>query len=159
MKLTAQTRRQFCTHGCRAVSLAALGGALATALESCGGSSPTSASGGNALPTVNGVAGGGGITVAIDASSPLAAVGSAALVQSPAGQVLVAHTAQNTFTALSSRCTHAACAITDYASNAFVCTCHGSRFDTSGRVLNGPATVPLAQYQTDFTNGVLTIVA
>jgi len=161
MKLTEQTRRQFCTHGCQAVSLAALGGAVATVLESCGGSSPTSASGGTALPTVTGAVGGGGggITVTIDATSPLSPVGGLALVQSPAGTVLVAHTAQNTFTALSARCTHQACAVTNYAGNAFVCPCHGSQFDTSGRVLNGPATVPLSSYQTDFTNGVLTILA
>jgi hypothetical protein len=43
---------------------------------------------------------------AITASSPLAAVGSAALVQTSGGDFLVAHTSQSVFVALSAICTH-----------------------------------------------------
>jgi len=45
------------------------------------------------------------------------------------------------------------------ADASYVCPCHGSRFDTSGRVLNGPVSRSLRQYQTQFANGVLTITA
>ncbi len=162
MKIEAQTRRQFCTGACRAASVTALGAALATILESCGGSGgPTSASGLNvsSLPFVSGTPSNGTIVVTIDSSSPLAATGGAALVRSSIGDVLVARTGSSTFTALSSVCTHQACEITGWAGSAFVCPCHGSSFDTSGRVINGPAFSPLQQYHTQFVNGTLTISA
>ncbi len=151
-----QTRRQFCT---RAVSIAALGGALGAILQGCSSGSPTSASSIQALPLVTGTDANGAVVVDIGASSPLAAVGSAALVQTPSALVLVAHTAQDSFTALSSLCTHQACTIQGYANQEFVCTCHGSQFSTSGQVLSGPAFAPLTQYHTQFASGVLTITA
>jgi cytochrome b6-f complex iron-sulfur subunit len=162
MESKGQTRRQFCGNTCRIASVAALGAALAPILESCGGAgSLTGPGGGNfsALPTVNGTASNGTIVVTIDANSPLAAVGSAALVHSSAGDVLVAHTGQGTFNALSAICTHQACEITGWGGSAFVCPCHGSTFDTSGRVLGGPAFASLRQYATQFADTTLTISA
>jgi hypothetical protein len=74
----------------------ALGGAV---LGACGGGSSTSSSGINApaLPRVTGTAGGGGVQVTIDAASPLASPGAAALVQSPLGTLLVSRTAADAF--------------------------------------------------------------
>ena len=65
---------------------------------------------------------------------------------------------QDTFSALSSICTHQTCAINGHSGQTFV-PCHGSQFDSSGRVLNGPAPSALRQYQTQFAGGVLTITA
>ena len=161
MESKAQTRRQFCGRTCRIASVAALGGALATVLESCGGSGLTSASGVNAsaLPTVSGTAANGTIVVTIDGGSPLAAVGGAALVRSSIGDALVARTGDSTFVALSSQCTHQACEITGWGASRFVCPCHGSTFDTSGRVMNGPAASPLRQYTAQLAGNTLTISA
>jgi cytochrome b6-f complex iron-sulfur subunit len=108
---------------------------------------------------VNGTIANGAIVVAVDSASPLATVGNAALVRSSAGDVLVARTAQGSFTALSATCTHQACEITGYANQTFVCPCHGSQFNTSGGVVSGPAPAPLHQYSTQFTNNTLTITA
>ena len=127
------TRREFCRQ-CSVAGLAALGGAV---LGACGG----------------------GIQVSIDTASPLASPGSAALVQSPLGTVLVSRTGTDTFTAVTATCTHESCTITGFADSSYVCPCHGSRFDTSGRVLNGPASRALRQYQAQFANGVLTVTA
>jgi Rieske Fe-S protein len=101
----------------------------------------------------------GALVIAIDASSPLAAIGSAALARSPSAVVLVAHTAQDSFTALSATCTHQACTITGLGNQTFVCPCHGSQFSTSGQVLNGPASISLRRFTTQFANNVLTITA
>jgi len=150
-----QTRRQFCGQ---AVSLALVSGALGTILDGCS-SSPTSPSNASQLPVANGTSANGGVTVAVDSSSPLSSVGSMALVQSPAGDFLVAHTAQSSFVALSAICTHQTCVITGFASQTYVCPCHGSTFDISGRVLGGPAPASLRQFQTAFAGNVLTITA
>jgi Rieske Fe-S protein len=97
------------------------------------------------------------VQVQIDSSSPLAAVGGAALVRSSSGYVLVARTGDQAFTALTSICTHQTCTIDGWDGSGYVCPCHGSRFTTSGRVVNGPAPAPLRSFNTAFANNVLTI--
>jgi cytochrome b6-f complex iron-sulfur subunit len=149
-----QSRRTFVAQIAGATMF---GGTLGALLQGCGG--VTSPSGVPALPTVNGTSASGGVTLTIDATSPLSAVGSAALVQSAKGGFLVGHTAQNAFVALTAICTHETCTITGFGSQNYVCPCHGSTFDINGRVLNGPAPSALRQYPTQFTNGVLTITA
>jgi cytochrome b6-f complex iron-sulfur subunit len=139
------------------VSLAAFGGAAGALLQGC--SSPTSPSDVPALPTVGASVANGAILVTVDASSPLSNVGSAALVQSSLGFYLVARTGQSAFTALGATCTHQTCTITGFGSSNYVCPCHGSTFDTSGRVLSGPAPSALRQHATQFANNILTISA
>jgi Rieske Fe-S protein len=107
---------------------------------------------------VAGTAAGSSITVTL-AGTPLATAGTLALVRTGAGDVLVAHAPGGAFTALSTACTHQACEVTAFASQAFVCPCHGSEFDVDGRVVRGPATAPLRQYTTQLAGDVLTITA
>jgi cytochrome b6-f complex iron-sulfur subunit len=47
---------------------------------------------------------------------------------------------------ISARCTHLGCTV-DWNPNedAFVCPCHGSRFDAEGQVIDGPANAPLTR--------------
>ncbi len=148
------SRRMFVTQ---AACLTAFGGVLGAMLQGCGG--VTSPSDVPALQTVNGTRVSGGITVAVDTTSPLSAVGSAALVHTSIGDFLVAHTGQNTFVALNAICTHQTCTITGFGNQNYVCPCHGSTFDVNGRVLGGPAPAALRQYPTQFSSGVLTITA
>jgi cytochrome b6-f complex iron-sulfur subunit len=154
MTCSGQTRRRFCSQ---AVTLAVFGGAIGSILEGC--SSPTSPSNAPPLPTVNGTPVSGGITLAIDSSSPLSTVGSAALVQASVGAFLVAHPTLNSFVALSAICTHQTCVITGFENQTYVCPCHGSTYDINGHVTGGPAPASLHQYPAQFANGVLTITA
>jgi Rieske Fe-S protein len=160
--MTEQTRRQFCAQACQIASVAAVAGSVGTLLQACGGGGG-GITGGSlpsnvpALSTLSATAVSGGVTLNIDAGSPLAAVGSAALVQSPSGLILVAHTAADAFTAVTATCTHESCTITGFTGQDFVCPCHGSRFSTSGVVQNGPATRPLRSFTTRFASNVLTI--
>lgn len=55
------------------------------------------------------------------------------------------------FSCTSLTCTHSGCT-TEYSGSEFNCSCHGSRFDEQGTVLNGPANRPLKKYQTKYLN-------
>jgi len=145
-------RRDFCAHTWRLVSIGTLG-SFAGACSS----NPMSPSSAPALAVLTPPVVGGTITLNVDASSPLQAVGSAVLLQTSGGNVLVAHTAQSSFNAMTAVCTHEGCIVNGYTGAAFVCPCHGSQYNTNGTVVQGPAVAALARYNTQFTNGVLTI--
>jgi cytochrome b6-f complex iron-sulfur subunit len=62
------------------------------------------------------------------------------------------------FSALTSVCTHSGCDRNwTFGNNRFTCTCHNSIFDTSGKVLQGPANLPLTQFATGVSGTTLTI--
>ncbi|MFO7826919.1 MAG: Rieske (2Fe-2S) protein [Cyclobacterium sp.] len=64
----------------------------------------------------------------------------------------------NQYSALTSVCTHSQCDRNwTFGNQVFTCTCHGSRFDTQGGVINGPATQPLTSYAVTEENGNLII--
>jgi cytochrome b6-f complex iron-sulfur subunit len=147
------SRRNFCVHACQTASCLALG----SLIQACGGGGGSAPSNVPQLQVVNGSVSGSAVVVQIDSSSPLATVGGAAMVRSSGGAFLVARTGQETFSALTSTCTHQACTITGFDNTNFVCPCHGSRFTPSGKVLNGPASAPLRNFATQFSNNVLTI--
>ena len=145
------TRREFCACACQTAALLAAG-----TFAACGGSSTSPSTNAPQLGTVTGTVSGRTVSVTVDAGSALAAVNSAAMVQTSLGTFLLARTAQDTFSALTAVCTHEGCSVTGFASNQFVCPCHGSRFTTTGSVATGPATRALQQYPTQFANSVLT---
>ena len=146
----AFTRRTFCVQACGALSLATIG----SMLQGCGGS-PTSPSA-PSLPTVTATVASGVVSITIGSASPLGSVGGAALVQTSGGMFLVARTGQSTFTALTAICTHEGCTVSGFENQTYVCPCHGSRYSTSGAVLNGPAPTSLRSFPTQFSNNVLT---
>jgi len=153
---TLPTRREFCVGACRAMSVAG----LAALLPGCGGGggSPMAPSGNvGSLTVVNATVSGGAVVVPVDASSPLAAVGGAAFVQSSGGSFLVARTSQDAFVAFTTICTHQNCTITGFQNQLFVCPCHGSEYDFTGHPVVGPAVNNLRQFATSFANNVLTI--
>jgi Rieske Fe-S protein len=149
------SRRQFCSGACQIVS----GATMATMVAGCGsGDSPTSP---NSRAVPLGVSAGrytgSGVDVDV-AGTALSDVGGAVLVESVAGVFLVSRTTTGTFTAIDAVCSHQSCTVTGADGNAYVCPCHGSRYDRNGRVLNGPAMAALRQFQTSFASGVVTIV-
>ena len=72
--------------------------------------------------------------------------GEGAVVRSGLSQLAVHRDDQGQLHALSARCTHLGCIVAwNTAERTWDCPCHGSRFDTDGCVLEGPATADLEQ--------------
>jgi Rieske Fe-S protein len=65
--------------------------------------------------------------------------------------------------ALSALCTHAACMLVlgqPGSTDALVCPCHGSKFDSDGGVTSGPAVLPLPHFAVDLAaDGTIVIQA
>lgn len=89
------------------------------------------------------------VEVSLAAYPGLRAPGGFVRVAGPDGdlRIIVIRRADGTLVALSMRCTHWGCDVDWNASpGELECTCHGSRFDPSGKVLEGPADEPLAAF-------------
>lgn len=70
--------------------------------------------------------------------------GEGAVVRAGTDRVAVYRDEEGTLHPVSARCTHLGCLVSfNSAERAWECPCHGSRFDTEGKVLQGPATRPL----------------
>ena len=147
-----RSRREFCVQAGEFVALLAVAGIS----ESCAGpTSPSDAA--PPLPQITGTLTNGGVIIQVGVDSPLATPGGAAQVQAGNATYLVARTGEESFTAVTAVCTHEGCTVSGFSDGIYVCPCHGSRYNTSGTVVNGPAPRPLRQFATTFTDGVLTI--
>lgn len=63
------------------------------------------------------------------------------------------------FHVISAVCTHLGC-IVSLSENGFQCPCHGSKYDSEGRVIAGPAPRPLPWFEiTESLDGTLTVDA
>mgnify|MGYP001218837511 CR=1 FL=1 len=136
-----QERREFLQ---RAGSLAVMGMFGISFFTSCADDDPNP---GNVITSPGNTEGidinGNTITINTDIITTLNNVGGWMLIV-PA-QTLVVNDGQ--VRALTSVCTHSQCDRSwNFGSNVFTCTCHGSRFNTTGQVLQGPANQPLTQF-------------
>jgi len=61
------------------------------------------------------------------------------------GNIIVIRSSDTQYIALSKLCTHDGCTV-NLSGNQLLCPCHNSKFDTSGSVLQGPATSALKKY-------------
>lgn len=84
------------------------------------------------------------VTIDLARNETLAASGGWMLIRE--AQLLVVNL-DGQFNALTSVCTHSQCDRNwTFGDQVFTCNCHGSQFDASGQVINGPATRPLRGY-------------
>lgn len=94
------------------------------------------------------------IDLTASAYSDLAVVGGFAYKNN----IIIFRTSDTNYVALSKECTHSQCTVTYSHTNGNVpCPCHGSKFNTSGTVLNGPATSNLKKYTIQKTGDTLKI--
>jgi len=153
-------RRNFFVKMLQGAAVLSIPAALSTFLESCmKNSNPLDSANVSSLSQIQGNTSGNTVTITVDSSSPISKTGTAAIVNISNGQILVDHSSANQYNAFSSICTHAGCTVSgfDSSNSQFVCPCHGSRYDLSGNVVQGPASSALQQYPASFSNNILTV--
>lgn len=74
--------------------------------------------------------------------------------------IIIARLSATEFTALSRACTHQGTPV-NFRPNQrdFFCSNHGSVFNTTGGVVQGPANRPLRQYRTELTGNILRVTS
>lgn len=87
------------------------------------------------------------LAVRLDQLPALKTVGGSTVAQLKEWKILFARVSETEVRAFHPYCTHRKCQVGYNAPSKRVdCSCHGSKFDLTGRVLNGPATENLPAY-------------
>ena len=127
------SRRGFLKSASGAVAACAVGGTLASLLESCGSIKFVSAAEKDGKLAVSRTDFAGQFVVVKTAAIPF-----------PVYLSKSSGTAEN-YTALLMRCTHKHCEVKP-AGNVLLCPCHYSEFSAAGKVLKGPASTDLEKF-------------
>jgi cytochrome b6-f complex iron-sulfur subunit len=93
--------------------------------------------------------GGGGEVLASLDDIPVGEAISAKAGDSP---ILLVRTSESEVIGLSAVCTHQQCTVAP-AGDALACPCHGSRYDLTGKVTQGPAPAPLKEFPVTVQDG------
>jgi Rieske Fe-S protein len=132
----------------RRAVLAGTGAAVgACCLAACGGNAATA----GAAPTATGASSGAGNPAPSGSGATLGTVpltdvpvGGAKLEMLGGRAVILTQPVAGQPAVFLNRCTHAGCQLA-VSGTQLVCPCHGSTFDFTGQVVNGPATDPLQE--------------
>ncbi|MFD0763678.1 ubiquinol-cytochrome c reductase iron-sulfur subunit [Mucilaginibacter lutimaris] len=96
----------------------------------------------------------------VDLNSELQSVGSSKVSNGVIVVRLAAGSEASAFTAVQVACTHQGTNINyNNAQGIFICPNHGSEFNTSGAVVQGPAVTSLKKYTVNVVNNTLTVSA
>ncbi len=152
-------RKEFIKNSGAAALLLSLG----IPLQNCtfGEEEPAPSGGGSSFtpPTGGGGGGGGGNTVTFNlGNSPFSSLDTVdTWLLHPSENILLVNVA-GTIRAFTSVCTHSGCS-RDWSqqNNNIECTCHGSVFNQSGGVVQGPASSNLREYQVQVEENTVTI--
>ncbi len=150
------TRRQFLRRSATVTGTTVLGSLW---LEAC--SNPT------APPDTGGGGRRKGVTITLDTSlsrySALGKVGGTLALDGgdlpglPSDGLLIVRESVTVVRAFSRSCTHRGCTVNPFSGGVANCDCHGSQFDTQGKVKQGPATSSLFEYDASIADGIITI--
>jgi Rieske Fe-S protein len=87
------------------------------------------------------------VAIDLDKLSALKEVGGSAIVSLKKKKILFIRTSKDSISAVKPECTHQKCAVRYKQKWGEIrCTCHGSKFTTSGKVESGPAEKDLETY-------------
>ncbi|HEV8363759.1 MAG TPA: Rieske (2Fe-2S) protein [Gemmatimonadaceae bacterium] len=130
---------------------------LATAaLAACGGGSTgPSDSQGVVVPTPGVSVTGNLVAVDLTVQSGLTQANGFLLIAE--ARTFVFNLGADDFRAFTSVCTHERCDVNSFSGGRIRCPCHGSQYDTSGRVVVGPAPAALRQFTASRISNTLTV--
>lgn len=117
---------------------------------------------GSDLPTAATTTCSGGLCIDVTAAgnTALATPGGALLIDTSTDTIMVIRASDTSVIALSAICTHAGCSLNfDAGASQLTCPCHGSVFNESGAVVNGPARRALKVYQASVSGTTITVAA
>lgn len=109
-------------------------------------------------PIIDNGPGGGGQDLTIDLSSPAFAALGTVGGYAYSGNIIIIRLSESQYVALSKLCTHQNCEVAySKAEGRIVCPYHGSKFETSGAVHTGPASIALKSYTVTVSGNSLKI--
>ena len=146
-------RREFVKDALTGIGTVAFGSFIMMNQSSCSDGSPTAPTDSN-----------GGTSITVDLllpeNSSLATVGGTLALTANelnGSGILLYRQSDTSVLAFSRICTHNGCTIGSFQNGTSTCACHGSQFNTSGSVVNGPAVNALKQYSATIVGDIVTI--
>ncbi|NUM80266.1 Rieske (2Fe-2S) protein [bacterium] len=107
----------------------------------------------------------GDYTINVDDFEPLQTVGGSVLIKdvtigTEKDNLIVVRTGEKDYVVFSAICRHKKCNVKyKHDKTAFVCPCHGSTYDMTGKVTKGPSKDNIIQYQVKLSGNQLTVTA
>lgn len=150
---SACSRREFMKDVAKGVGFVALGSFTVSYLSSCSDDSNPSVPVSNTDAQIT-------IDITLPENNSLSNVGGSIVIPGnnlDSTGMLIFRKSESEIVALSRTCTHKGCTLPNFLSGSVRCPCHGSRFDTSGNVLNGPANEKLKSYNAVLEGNIITI--
>lgn len=148
------SRREFIFGNIKKLGLIAAGTYTISLINACNNSNPVS-------PTGNSNA-----TITVDmsqiANSALQTIGGTIAISGDDLDntgLLITRKSDTEIVALSRFCPHQGCAVNKFSNGVAYCPCHGSKFDSTGKVIQGPASSPLKKYNATISGNIITITA
>jgi Rieske Fe-S protein len=153
----ARRRRSFFTEAFRASVGTLVGSSAAAALAAC---APGRQGEGDEDVASFPAALNGRVQLDISSYEGLKPVGGS-VIGRPGGlmePIIVIQDTEGHYVVVAAVCSHASCPLAYNALNFTVdCGCHGSTFELDGRVINGPAVLPIRVYPSNLEGQILTI--
>lgn len=147
------TRRQFVKDVITGLGTIAVGSFTLQVLTSCSTSNLTGPSNGNDEISLT-------VDISLAENQALNVIGGTIALTSndldDAG-IFVIRKSESEVIAFSRECTHQGCTVNAFLGNNATCTCHGSQFNKSGEVVNGPASRSLKEYDATLSGNIITI--